>query len=51
MLDYVFSDDRQAIWDNNGGKDYHTLVAEPASGGWGGRGCVCVFVVVVVVGW
>jgi hypothetical protein len=35
MLDYVFSDDRRAIWDNNGGKDFHTLLQNPASGeGW-----------------
>jgi hypothetical protein len=34
LLDYVFSDDRRSIWDNNGGRDYHTLLKNPASGGW-----------------
>ncbi|PRW39290.1 Soluble starch synthase chloroplastic amyloplastic isoform A [Chlorella sorokiniana] len=32
MLDYVFTDDRRAIWDNNGGRDFHTLLKEYASG-------------------
>lgn len=32
MLDYVFTDDRRAIWDNNGGNDFHTLLKEYASG-------------------
>ncbi len=33
MLDYVFTDDRRAVWDNNGGRDFHTLLKEYASGG------------------
>lgn len=32
MLDYVFTDDRRAVWDNNGGRDFHTLLKEYASG-------------------
>ena len=31
-LDFVFADDRRALWDNNAGADYHTLLASPASG-------------------
>ena len=37
MLDYVFTDDRRALWDNNGGTDFHTLLKEYASGAWGER--------------
>ena len=33
MLDYVFSDDRRAVWDNNRGGDFHTLLKNYASGG------------------
>ncbi len=32
MLDFVFTDDRRAMWDNNNGRDYHTLLRNPASG-------------------
>lgn len=37
MLDYVFTDDRRAVWDNNGGRDFHTLLKEYASGEFAGR--------------
>jgi hypothetical protein len=36
LLDYVFTDDRRAIWDNNGGTDFHTLLPKYATGGWVG---------------
>lgn len=32
MTDFVFSDERQATWDNGGGFDYHSLVAKAPSG-------------------
>jgi hypothetical protein len=35
LLDYVFTDDRRAIWDNNGGIDFHTLLPKYATGGYG----------------
>lgn len=35
MLDYVFTDDRRAVWDNNRGTDFHTLLRDYASGAAG----------------
>ncbi|GFR47418.1 hypothetical protein Agub_g9135 [Astrephomene gubernaculifera] len=32
VLNFVFSDREQRNWDNNGTRDYHTLVADPHSG-------------------
>lgn len=32
MLDYVFTDDRRSVWDNNKGTDFHTLLTTYASG-------------------
>lgn len=41
MLDYVFTDDRRAVWDNNGGRDFHTLLKEYASGEFAGCMLLC----------
>ena len=34
MLDYVFSDKGQVLWDNNNQRDFHTRV----EGAWGWQG-------------